>query len=78
MPPPCARAGATTAWTCRGCDPAHVLVIGLGVARILRAELDAAFPGRWQAVPQPMGARGLAPTAALHATLAEAARRHAD
>ena len=58
-------------------DPAHVLVIGLGVARILRAELDAVFPGRWQAVPQPMGARGLAPTAALHATLAEAARQHA-
>lgn len=58
--------------------PAHVLVIGLGVARILRAELDASFPGRWQAVPQPMGARGLAATAALHASLAAAARLHAD
>jgi hypothetical protein len=58
-------------------DPAHVLVIGRAVAGVLRGALDAAFPGRWQAVPQPMGARGTAATAALHATLAAAARRHA-
>ncbi|MDO9708151.1 hypothetical protein [Paracraurococcus lichenis] len=58
-------------------DPAGVVVIGRAVAAVLRPALDAAFPGRWQAVPQPMGARGRAATAALHATLAEAARRHA-
>ncbi|MBK1662059.1 hypothetical protein, partial [Paracraurococcus ruber] len=61
----------------RALDPAHVVVIGRAVAAVLRDALDQAFPGRWQAVPQPMGARGLAATAALHATLAEAARRHA-
>ena len=37
--------------------PAHVVVIGRAVAAVLRDALDAAFPGRWQAVPQPMGAR---------------------
>ena len=37
--------------------PAHVVVIGLGVARTLAAELDRAFPGRWSAVRQPNGAR---------------------
>ncbi len=58
-------------------DPAQVVVIGRAVAGVLQAALDLAFPGRWQAVPQPMGARGAAPAAALHATLAEAARRHA-
>ncbi|MBL6456468.1 hypothetical protein JMJ55_14130 [Belnapia sp. T6] len=58
-------------------DPAAVLVIGLSVARVLRAELNAAFLGRWTAVPQPMGARGAAPAAALLAALAEALRRHA-
>jgi hypothetical protein len=54
-----------------------VLVVGLAVAKVLRAELDAAFPGRWQAVPQPMGARGAAAAAAMVGTLAEALRRHA-
>lgn len=58
-------------------DPAGVVVIGLAVAKVLRAELDAAFPGRWQAVPQPMGARGAAAAAAMVGTLAEALRRHA-
>ena len=58
-------------------DPAGVVVIGLGVAKVLRASLDAAFPGRWQAVPQPMGARGAAAAAAMVGTLAEALRRHA-
>ncbi|WP_043360221.1 hypothetical protein [Belnapia sp. F-4-1] len=58
-------------------DPAGVVVIGLGVAKVLRAELDATFPGRWQAVPQPMGARGAAAAAAMVAALAEALRRHA-
>jgi hypothetical protein len=37
--------------------PAHVAVIGLGVARALCAELDRAFPGRWSALRQPNGAR---------------------
>ena len=37
--------------------PAHVAVIGLGVARALERELDAAFPGGWSAVRQPNGAR---------------------
>jgi hypothetical protein len=37
--------------------PAHVAVIGLGVARALGAELDRAFPGRWSALRQPNGAR---------------------
>jgi hypothetical protein len=37
--------------------PAHVAVIGLGVARTLEAELDRAFPGRWTALRQPNGAR---------------------
>ncbi|MBD0276143.1 MAG: hypothetical protein ICV73_29990 [Acetobacteraceae bacterium] len=37
--------------------PAHVAVIGLGVARTLAAELDRAFPGRWSALRQPNGAR---------------------
>ena len=37
--------------------PAHVAVIGLGVARTLGPELDRAFPGRWTAVRQPNGAR---------------------
>jgi hypothetical protein len=60
-----------------GLDPAGVLVIGLAVARVLRAELDAVFPGRWQAVPQPMGARGAVATAAMVGALAEALRRHA-
>ncbi len=58
-------------------DPAGVVVIGLGVAKVLREALDAAFPGRWQAVPQPMGARGAEAAAAMVGTLAEALRRHA-
>ena len=37
--------------------PAHVAVVGLGVARALGAELDRAFPGRWSALRQPNGAR---------------------
>jgi hypothetical protein len=37
--------------------PAHVAVIGLGVARTLAVELDRAFPGRWTALRQPNGAR---------------------
>lgn len=57
--------------------PAHVVVIGRAVAGVLREALDRAFPGRWQAVPQPMGARGLVAAAALHAALAGAADRHA-
>jgi hypothetical protein len=57
--------------------PMQVLVIGLGVASVRRPALEAAFPGRWQAVPQPMGARGMAAAAALHATLAAAADRYA-
>lgn len=57
--------------------PAHVLVIGRAVAAVLRAPLEAAFPGRWQAVPQPMGARRPGEAAALLATLAAAARAHA-
>lgn len=61
-----------------GFDPAHVLVIGLAVARVLRPALDAAFPGRWRAVPQPMGAaRRPGQGAALLATVAAAARAHA-
>jgi len=40
-------------------EPAHVAVIGLGVARTLAAELDRAFPGRWSALRQPNGARAL-------------------
>jgi hypothetical protein len=63
--------------TLPGLDPGFVVVIGLAVARMLRAELDAAFPGRWQAVPQPMGARGAAAAAAMVGTLAEALGRHA-
>jgi hypothetical protein len=57
--------------------PAHVVVIGRAVAAVLHGALDAAFPGRWQAVPQPMGARRPGEAAALLATLAAAARRHA-
>jgi hypothetical protein len=57
--------------------PAHVVVIGRAVATVLRGALDAAFPGRWQAVPQPMGARRPGEAAALLACLAAAARRHA-
>ena len=57
--------------------PAHVVVIGRAVAAVLRDALDAGFPGRWQAVPQPMGARRPGEAAALLATLAAAARRHA-
>lgn len=37
--------------------PAHVAVIGLGVARTLQKELDRAFPGAWSALKQPNGAR---------------------
>jgi hypothetical protein len=37
--------------------PAHVAVIGLGVARTLATELDRAFPRRWSALRQPNGAR---------------------
>ncbi|MFC7477283.1 hypothetical protein ACFQS7_23175 [Dankookia sp. GCM10030260] len=57
--------------------PDHVVVIGRAVAAVLRGALDAAFPGRWQAVPQPMGARRPGEAAALLATLATAARRYA-
>ena len=57
--------------------PAHVVVIGRAVAAVLHGALDAAFPGRWQAVPQPMGARRPGEAAALLATLAAAARRYA-
>ena len=57
--------------------PAHVVVIGRAVAAVLRGALDAAFPGRWQAVPQPMGARRPGEAAALLATLAAAADHHA-
>ncbi|RAI57515.1 hypothetical protein [Roseicella frigidaeris] len=57
--------------------PAHVVVIGRGVAAVLGPALDAAFPGRWQAVPQPMGARGAGPAAALQAALTLAASRFA-
>lgn len=37
--------------------PAHVAVVGLGVARVLAAELDRTFPRRWSALRQPNGAR---------------------
>lgn len=57
--------------------PDHVLVIGRAVAAVLRGALEAAFPGRWQAVPQPMGARHPGEAAALLATLAATAQRHA-
>lgn len=60
-----------------GLAPAHVVVIGRAVAAVLRGALDAAFPGRWSAVPQPMGARSPALAAAMQAGLAEAALRHA-
>ncbi|WP_431267169.1 hypothetical protein [Dankookia sp. P2] len=60
-----------------GLAPAHVVVIGSAVAAVLRGALDAAFPGCWQAVPQPMGARRPGEAAALLATLEAAARRHA-
>lgn len=39
--------------------PAHVAVIGLGVARALAPDLDRAFPGRWSALRQPNGARAM-------------------
>ena len=54
--------------------PAHVVVIGRAVAAVLHGALDAAFPGSWQAVPQPMGARRPGEAAALLATLEAAAR----
>jgi hypothetical protein len=57
--------------------PAHVVVIGRAVAAVLHGALDAGFPGRWQAVPQPMGARRPGEAAALLATLRAAAQRHA-
>ncbi|NOG72594.1 hypothetical protein [Roseicella sp. DB1501] len=57
--------------------PAQVVVIGRGVAAVLGPALEAAFPGRWQAVPQPMGARGAGPAAALQAALTLAAERFA-
>ena len=53
------------------------MVIGRAVAAVLHGALDAAFPGSWQAVPQPMGARRPGEAAALLATLAAAARRYA-
>ncbi|MBD0274134.1 MAG: hypothetical protein ICV73_19665 [Acetobacteraceae bacterium] len=51
-------------------EPAHVAVIGLGVARTLAAELDRAFPGRWTALRQPNGARSFQRTRELWETLA--------
>lgn len=57
--------------------PARVVVIGLGVARALAPALDAAFPGRWEAVAQPNGARAPGAAAALRAALAAACARHA-
>ncbi len=50
--------------------PAHVAVIGLGVARALAAELDRAFPGRWSALRQPNGARSFRHTQELWTALA--------
>ena len=50
--------------------PAHVAVIGLGVARRLAAELDRAFPGRWSALRQPNGARSFRHTQELWTALA--------
>jgi hypothetical protein len=51
-------------------DPAHVAVVGLGVARALAAELDRAFPDRWSALRQPNGARSFQRTRELWTTLA--------
>ncbi len=50
--------------------PAHVAVIGLGVARALAPELDRAFPGRWSALRQPNGARSVRHTQELWTALA--------
>ena len=50
--------------------PAHVAVIGLGVARTLAAELDRAFPNRWSALRQPNGARSFRHTQELWTGLA--------
>jgi hypothetical protein len=60
-----------------GLEPAHVVVIGLGVARILGPRLDATFPGRWSAVPQPNARLPAARAAALRRHLAAAAARFA-
>ncbi len=51
-------------------EPAHVAVIGLGVARALAAELDRAFPGRWSALRQPNGARSASHTHEIWTALA--------
>ena len=51
-------------------EPAHVAVIGLGVARVLAAELDRAFPGRWTALRQPNGARAFRHIHEMWTTLA--------
>jgi hypothetical protein len=60
-----------------GLDPAHVVVVGLGVARALGPRLDAAFPGRWSAVPQPNARLPAERAVALRRHLAAAAARFA-
>ncbi len=83
LPPAAHAAALRESWRCfhgpllPPLRPAHVLVIGLAVARVLGPRLDESFPGCWSAIPQPMGARGAAPAAALLDTLTEAMRRHA-
>lgn len=49
--------------------PAHVAVVGFGVARTLERELNRAFPGRWSALRQPNGARAASQAHEMWTTL---------